>query len=130
MGYNLQQCGRQFHWSEDDWPRVIELAKRFGFVGVSDLTIKDTVIRLKSALWKAVEAGALPDMSVRGPFSAYLGKLGVPADTGVRGNSWAFAIDGHKPLFIHEDDPRWQGCFFWHLLDFLTALEDEPVTVG
>jgi hypothetical protein len=30
---------------------------------------------------------------------------------------------------IHEDDPRWQGCFFHHLFDFVTVLEDEPITL-
>jgi hypothetical protein len=105
------------------------MAERFGFVPKKDLLKKqqvvdlDTLRHFKAALCKAIEDKALPDMKLMGVLDDYLGVKAVG-----KPNGFAFFVEG-RAIMIHEDDPRWQGCFFHHLFDFVTVLEDEPITL-
>jgi hypothetical protein len=69
LGYDFQQGEESFHWSGDNWLRIIQMARRFGFdeeIGKRVETLSaETVNKLKDALWKALDAGALPLMEIR-----------------------------------------------------------------
>ena len=128
--YNFDQGERQFRWSSENWPRVIEMAKRFGFVCEFDLLKQRgdlpalTVKELKVALCKAIDDGALPNMKLTGVLEDYFGLRNIG-----KSNGFAFFVEDHA-ITIHEDDPRWQGIFFHYLIDFVRALEDEPITLS
>ena len=76
-------------------------------------------------------------MDIAGDFRLWV-EENIPRDPGTKpeSNVWGFELPwSAKPLMVTEDDPRWQGCFLHHLIDFMYflggALRDgEPIQVS
>ena len=132
MGYDFQQGEESFHWSGDNWLRIIQMASRFGFdeeISEQVETLSaETVKKLKDALWKALDAGALPLMDIRTVLGAWM-KGEMPNHVHTTSNAFSFSVGGHE-LMITEENTRWQGVFFWKLLTFVNGLQDAKMTVS
>lgn len=131
MGYDFQQGEESFHWSGDNWLRIIQMARRFGFdeeIGKQVETLSaETVNKLKEALWKALDAGALPLMDIRTGLDVWKGAM--PDHVHTTSNAFFFSIGGHE-LVITEENTRWQGVFFLKLLEFTNGLQDAEMIVS
>ena len=145
MGYDFRAGDNTFHWSVDNYYRLIDLMKRNGSGWSVDLSDIDMIAPLfaeeiVASLYDVVDtfASTLPDLCVHKVDLGSFTEVREDSIVDISNNVWLVpdpCDETSAPYIIREHDPRWMGLYFHHVIEFITFLaearrQEETVAVS